>query len=767
MLRPLLASVVVLSACAHPRPAPLPPPAPPPVAAPAPVRPPPVVAAARRPVVETYGSTVVTDDYEWLEDGESEETKAFVDAENALSTTYLAALPERAAVHERYRQLLSATSPDWTAMHAVGGHLFALNDAPPKQQKVLVDLGQVGALFGRVGAPIEHVVLDPNALDPSGQTTIDMFAPSPDAKIVALSLSKGGSESGDLHLVDTATGRDRSETIARVYGGTAGGSVAWNVDGTGFYYTRYPRTGERPEAELGFWQQVWFHKVGTAEAADTYAFGKELPKIAEVELHRSEDGKRILAKVANGDGGEVEHHLFDGSRWLRLSRFEDQLGAATLGADGKVYAVAHAGSPRGRVVVFEPPFTHASDLLPEGDGVIADLVVRKDALYAIETIDGPSRIRRFALGREAEPLAHEPPKAAVTKKGTTTRKTAPPAPPERLAPGSRGPAFAVLPLPPIASVAEVAEVGDDLLVRVESFTEAPRWLLYRAAEHRFLPTSWAKVAAFKMDDAEVTRASCKSKDGTEVPMTIVSKRGMTRDRSLPTLLTGYGGFGITLKPRMRASTRVWLDAGGVFAEANLRGGGERGEAWHQAGAMTRKQNVFDDFDACAKTLFGLGYTRPERLAITGRSNGGLLMGAALTQHPDHFRAVVSGVGIYDMLRNERSANGAFNVTEYGTVTDEALFRALYAYSPYHRVKDGVAYPAVLFITGANDPRVDPLQSRKMTARLQAATSSTHPILLRAIDGSGHGMGRPLAAEIEESSDQTAFLLHELGAAISR
>jgi len=415
--------------------------------------------------------------------------------------------------------------------------------------------------------------------------------------------------------------------------------------------------------------------------------------------------------------------------------------------------------------VFEPPFTAATELLPESDGVIADLVVRKDALYTVETVDGPSRIRRFALGRSAEPLAHEPPKAS-SKKPAPKKAPAPVDKPDAK-PTGRGPAFAVLPLPPIASVAGIAEVGEDLLVRVESFTEPPRWLLYRAAEHRFQPTSWAKVAAFKMDDAEVTRASCKSKDGTEVPMTIVSKRGIVRDRSLPTLLTGYGGFGITLKPRMRASTRVWLDAGGVFAEANLRGGGERGEAWHQAGAMTRKQNVFDDFDACAQTLFGLGYTKPERLAITGRSNGGLLMGAALTQHPEHFRAVVSGVGIYDMLRTERSANGAFNVTEYGSVTDEAQRNALYAYSPYHHVKDGVAYPSILFTTGANDPRVDPLQSRKMTARMQAATSSAHPILLRAIEGSGHGMGRPLAAEIDESSDQTAFLLHELGAAISR
>jgi prolyl oligopeptidase len=207
---------------------------------------------------------------------------------------------------------------------------------------------------------------------------------------------------------------------------------------------------------------------------------------------------------------------------------------------------------------------------------------------------------------------------------------------------------------------------------------------------------------------------------------------------------------------------VWLEQGGVFAEANLRGGGEWGEAWHAAGKLVNKQNVFDDFHACAKTLVDLGYTKPERLAITGRSNGGLLMGAALVQHPEMYRAVVSAVGIYDMLKVETTPNGAFNVTEYGTVKNEAQLRAMLAYSPLHNVKDDVAYPAALFTTGANDPRVDPYHSRKMVARLQAATSSDRPILLVASEGTGHGMGTPLSAEIEETTDMLAFLLHELG-----
>ena len=335
-----------------------------------------------------------------------------------------------------------------------------------------------------------------------------------------------------------------------------------------------------------------------------------------------------------------------------------------------------------------------------------------------------------------------------------------------IAPGARGIAVAELPVPPVSSVTSAVRVGDDLLVRIESYVEPPAWYRYRASEHRLVKTAMAKAPPADMSDIEVVRETCTSKDGTKVPMSILRKKGTKLDGSNPTLLTGYGGFGVSRKPRLRPWYRAWLEQGGVFAEANLRGGGELGAAWHDSGKLTKKQNVFDDFAACAKSLVDLGYTKPERLAVTGRSNGGLLMGAELVQHPEMFRAVVSGVGIYDMLRVELHPNGAFNVTEYGTVKDEAQFRALHAYSPLHNVKDGTAYPAVLFMTGANDPRVDPYHSRKMTARLQLATTSDRPILLRASSDVGHGMGTPLAAEIEETSDLLAFLFHELGVKVS-
>jgi prolyl oligopeptidase len=257
------------------------------------------------------------------------------------------------------------------------------------------------------------------------------------------------------------------------------------------------------------------------------------------------------------------------------------------------------------------------------------------------------------------------------------------------------------------------------------------------------------------------REFATSKDGTKVPVNILRRKGTKLDGKNPTLLTGYGGYGVNLAPRYQPTVRLWLEQGGVFAEANLRGGGEYGEAWHQGGMLTRKQHVFDDFIACAEHLVARGYTRPSRLAIRGGSNGGLLMGAVLTQRPDLAAVVVARVGIFDMLRVERDPNGAFNVTEFGTVADPAQFEALHAYSPYHRVKDGAAYPAVLFTTGVHDPRVLPYHPFKMAARLQAASSSGKPVLLR-VNQSGHGLSASLDERVDEEADVHAFLFEQLG-----
>jgi prolyl oligopeptidase len=328
---------------------------------------------------------------------------------------------------------------------------------------------------------------------------------------------------------------------------------------------------------------------------------------------------------------------------------------------------------------------------------------------------------------------------------------------------SRGNVEGFINLPPVSAVEAVEPIGDsEILMLIQSYTEPPAWYRVKISDETPRKTKLAKTSAADYSDCEVVREVATSKDGTKVPLNIVRRKGTKLDGTNPTLITGYGGYNISSQPGFSEGMRVWLEQGGVFAEANIRGGGEFGDAWHKAGNLLNKQNVFDDFAACMQRLIELKYTNPEKLAITGGSNGGLLMGAMITQHPDLFRACVSHVGIYDMLRVELSPNGAFNITEFGTVKDKAQFNALYAYSPYHHVKDGTKYPSILMMTGANDPRVDPMQSRKMIARLQAATGSKNPVLLRTSANAGHGVGSSLAQRIERYTDQFAFLMHEMG-----
>ena len=318
----------------------------------------------------------------------------------------------------------------------------------------------------------------------------------------------------------------------------------------------------------------------------------------------------------------------------------------------------------------------------------------------------------------------------------------------------------MVPLPPVAGVAEAEPAGGDaLLLRVQTFLTPPAWQRYDPAAKKLAPTTLRETSAADFSDAEVVREFATSKDGTKVPLNIIRRKGTKLDGNNPVLLYGYGGYGINLSPVYTADMRPYLDRGVVFVIANLRGGGEYGEAWHRAGMLTRKQNVFDDFAAAAQWLIDQRYTTPARLAIEGGSNGGLLMGAALTQHKELYRAVVSHVGIYDMLRVELQPNGSFNVTEFGTVKEQDQFRALYAYSPYHHVEDGAQYPAVLFLTGANDPRVDPSHSRKMTARLQAS-GTKQPVLLRTTSAAGHGIGTALSEQIAQKADVMAFLLDQ-------
>jgi prolyl oligopeptidase len=573
---------------------------------------------------------------------------------------------------------------------------------------------------------------------------MDWYVPSLDGRRVAVSLAQGGSERGDVHVYEVESGEPLADVVHRVNYGTAGGSVAWDARGEGFYYTRYPRPGERAEADLDFYVQVFYHRLGTPESSDRYEIGKDFPRTAEIELRSRPDGRYLLANVQKGDGGEFEQHLRreDGS-WTRLSRFEDKILEAVFDLHREsLLMLSRAGAPRGRLLTLalrpNGPLGPPEPFLAEGEGVLepsflwspsSRIVPAGKRLYVVEQAGGPQRVR--VLDRSGKPLG-------------------------------------IVPLPEASAVYQaLPEPGRDaLLVQGGSWVEPTAWYRFEpgadVGAERIAKTALSVEFPISLHDATVSREWAVSRDGTRVPLTVIAPTGVPRDGTRPALLTGYGGYGFSGTPWFDPRLRIWLDHGGVFAHANLRGGGEFGQAWHDAGRLLKKQNVFDDFIACAEHLAKAGYTSPRRLAIEGGSNGGLLMGAVLTQRPDLFGAVVSHVGIYDMLRVELSPNGAFNVPEYGSVTDPDQFRALLAYSPYHNVKDGTAYPPVLLPTGANDPRVDPMHSRKLAARLQAATGGRSLVLLRASASSGHGIGTALDESIALEADVWAFLFAQLG-----
>ena len=681
---------------------------------------PPYPATAKKPVTDLYYGMSVTDDYRWLDDMNDPGVRSWVAAQNALTRSMLDRVGSRTAIAARLRQLYGQNSVSYAAA-CYRGKLFATKLQPPKEQPFIVTLDSPD------DPATERTVLDPNTLDTTGTTSIDYFVPSRDGKLIAASLSRGGSEDGTASVFETATGRKLEDVVPRVNYPTASGSIAWNRDASGFYYTRYPQGSERPAADMNFYQQVYFHRLGTPAARDRYVTGKDFPRIAEIALSTSDDGGYLLSRVANGDGGEFAFYLMGpGERWTRVAGFSDGIKETVFGRDGKLYLLSTKDAPRGKILsvsLARPLLASAKTIVPESGVVITSVLATGDRLYVLDLIGGPSQVRVFDLG---------------------------------------GTFRAMLPTAPVATVAGLVPLkGNEILYGTETYLENFAYFRYDATTNGAARTRLVNTSGVDFSDCEVVRDSATSKDGTKIPMSIVRRKGTAADGKNPLLLYGYGGFAISEVPSFSPGLRLWFDCGGIYVDANLRGGGEFGEAWHDVGKLTKKQHVFDDFIACAEHLIEKKYTSPSRLAIEGGSNGGLLMGAALTQRPDLFRAVVSEVGIYDMLRVELFPNGAFNVTEFGTVKDPEQFKALYAYSPYHHVVDGVKYPAVLMLTGDNDGRVDPANSRKMTARLQAATGSASPILLRTSSASGHGFGSSLDERIAESADIYAFIFDQL------
>jgi prolyl oligopeptidase len=684
----------------------------------------------KHPVTDTYHGVKVQDDYRWLQNWNDPAVREWSDKENAYARQFLDHLPNVPALRSRVTEIMEAKTISYSGVQYRKGRLFALKRQPPKQQPVLIVLPSAQAIDQA------RVVVDPNTMDAKGSTAIDWYTASPDGALIAVSLSHGGTESGDVHLFDVATGKLMDEVVPRVNSGTAGGDLAWTPDGMGFFYTRHPHVGERPPADLDFYQQVYFHKLGTPTASDRYELGQDFPRVGETQLEVDDRTGYALATVQFGDGGEFSHYLRPPSgAWKQITHFKDKIVQIVFGPNDRLYLVSLAGAPRGRIEsipLSDPNISHAKVVVPEGpDAVVAEfahgrakLLPTADRLYVEYQLGGPSELRVFDL--DGRPMTA----------------------PQQL---------------PVSSVYDVVKLeGNDVLFGNTSYVAPPALYHFNASENRTEKTALATVSPVDFSDVEVTRDFAVSKDGTKVPVNILSPKGTKLDGQNPTIAYGYGGFGISMTPGFSAVRHVLFEHGFVYAIANIRGGSEYGEAWHLAGNLTHKQNVFDDFAAAIEYLIAHRYTSPAHLAIEGGSNGGLLMGATLTQHPDLMRCVVSHVGIYDMLRTEFSPNGAFNITEYGTINDLAQFKALYAYSPYHHVQDGTRYPAALFLTGANDPRVDAMQSRKFVARLQAANASGEPILLRTSGNTGHGLDSPLSERIAETVDVYAFIFDRLG-----
>jgi prolyl oligopeptidase len=658
--------------------------------------------------------------YRWLEDGDTPETRAWTEAQNALTEGYLARAPGRPAIRRRLDELLaigaiSVPSP------AHGRYFYQRREGRQNQPVLYVRVGVDGA---------DRPAVDPNALDPAGTTALDWYYPSDDGSLLAYGLSENGSEQSVLHVLDVARGVTLADRIAR----TRSADLAWLPDASGFYYTRYPAPGAVPEGEEHYHRAVFFHRLGEDPDGDPLVF-QPAQKEYWPGVTLSPDGRWLGIHVARtfdqtdlylGD----RHALRGGAIVPPLVAVAEDLPASFEGevAHGRLFLRTNLDAPTYRLFEVDPERPargHWRELVPaRSDAVLEGVRVLADRLALSYLERATSRLRLADLH------------------GGLRREIA---------------------LPTLGSLFGLGGEpdGHELFYGFSSYTVPPS--VYRLDLRTEAQTLWRRVEAdVDPERFEVQQVIVPSPDGTAVTMFLVHRRGLDRTGDTPTYLTGYGGFNISMTPAFSRSLLLWLEHGGLVAIPNIRGGGEYGETWHQAGMLERKQNSFDDFIAAAEWLIRERYTRPERLAVAGGSNGGLLMGAVLTQRPELFGAVVVQVPLLDMLRYHRFQIARLWIPEYGSPDDPQAFAWLRAYSPYHHVRPGTAYPAVLLATAESDTRVDPMHARKMAARLQAATTSSRPVLLRLEARAGHGAGKPLSKVLDELTDTWTFVFSEVG-----
>jgi len=680
------------------------------------------------PTTDRYGYTTVVDDYRWLEQADSARVKAWVQRQNSYARSILDPLPDRDAIRAAKHEMETGTHVFYWNMRASGGIFFALKDAPPNEQSVLVALSNPDDLS------TERTIVDPNALAAGGDLAISWYRPSPDGRFVAVCLSDH-SERGEVRVFNVATGQATGDVVPRVNYATAGGTVSWLTDSRAFLYTRYPRPGERPDADLDYYTRVYRHTLGSATSDDTYELGNEFPKLAEIRLFSGNAGWQF-ARLANGDSEQYAfYERSPEGHWSKFLSPSD--GVAQVAPMGdRLLLLSTKSAQRGEVLIM-PLHRGASFTLRQAKQFAAE-----PSLAAIQSIVVPSQLsaqsRVLLVERDGGPDRVEMRNLAGEFKGMLT-------------------------MPAVSELSEWADDGERAIYCVSQYV-APMQC-YRM-DNPARPLAISERSSVRLEDIEVVRQFATSADGTRVPMTILHRKDIPLQANTPTVMTGYGEPGGE-RPWFNLNVRLLADAGVTWVDTNVRGGTDYGMAWQRDGEMLKKQHSFDDFVACAQRLVGLKYTDPNHLVIEGSSAGGLLVGAAMTQHPELFRAVVGDVGIYDMLRVEMAANGHFNTQRYGSVHVPEQFRALYAYSPYHHVVENRKYPDVLFLASATDSHVDPMHSRKMTARMQAATKGNSLVLLRTSSDDGHGTRTAFSEQIEQDSDSIAFEFFELGVRLKR
>ena len=676
--------------------------------------------AAEKPIVDMFHGTKVLDNYRWLEDGKSPETQKWVEREMAYTRGILDPLPGRAAINKRLTDLLSIGSV--TAPIIAGRHYFYTKREGMQNQPVLY-------VRDGVNGP-DRVLVDANKLAADGTIALDWYYPSDNGKYVAYGTSPSGSEVSTLHVIETKTGTLLPDTIER----TRAASVAWKLDNSGFYYTRYPKKGDVPAGQEMYNRHVFYHELSNdPENDDQPVFGQGRDAEDWPSVSLSNDGHWLLITVQQG-WTKTELFLMNvkaGTPPTRITTGKDFLYNGEVYND-KLFITTNEDAPRYRVFVADAGnYDRESwkELIPQTDAVLQGTGVFGGKLFAQYEQNASSQLKLFDLD---------------------------------------GKKLNDLPLPAIGTV--YGSGGrwdrDEIFYGFQSFTFAPSIFRYDLKDGS--SSLWTHVDAPSIDPSayEVKQEWFNSKDGTRVPMFVVHKKGIAKNGHTPTLLTAYGGFNLSLSPSFNRPAYLWMEHGGIYAVANLRGGAEFGEDWHRAGMLEKKQNVFDDMIAAAEHLIAEKYSDKNHLAIQGGSNGGLLMGAMITQRPDLFHAVVCQVPLLDMLHYQDFQIAKLWIPEYGTSEKADDFKWLYAYSPYHHVKSGTQYPAILFMTADTDTRVDPMHAKKMTALMQSeaknGASHTRPILLRIETKAGHGAGKPVAKQIEEFTDVYSFLFWQLG-----